>query len=104
MDTTKYQQKLEAEQKRLEAEITELGQAEEGEAAFRDEIADRLEEQGEESAGEDQLKEELNQVKAALAKIEAGTYGICKICGQEIEAERLEANPSAATCIEHRDS
>ncbi len=104
MDTTKYQQKLEAERRRLESELGELTEALEGEPAFRDEVADRLEEQEENEAGEEELKEELREVKAALAKIEDGTYGYCAICRQPIEEERLEANPAAATCIAHRDA
>jgi len=37
----------------------------------------------------------------ALDKIKAGTYGICDVCKKEIDPKRLEANPSAATCVEH---
>lgn len=40
-------------------------------------------------------------VKDALAKIEAGTYGTCSVCGREIEPARLDADPAAATCTEH---
>ncbi|MBI2482512.1 MAG: TraR/DksA C4-type zinc finger protein [Candidatus Vogelbacteria bacterium] len=104
MDITKYRQQLESEKKRLEGELAELSQTEESEVAFRDEIADRLEEQGEEAAGTDELKEELHQVKTALAKIEDETYGYCVICKQPIESERLDANPAATTCITHRDA
>ncbi|PSL44402.1 TraR/DksA family transcriptional regulator [Salsuginibacillus halophilus] len=39
--------------------------------------------------------------EAALARIEAGTYGYCTVCGEEIKKERLFANPSASECIEH---
>jgi DnaK suppressor protein len=41
----------------------------------------------------------LNQVQAALARIESGTYGICQNCGQRIPPERLEALPYATTCL-----
>jgi RNA polymerase-binding transcription factor DksA len=36
---------------------------------------------------------------AALAARDAGRYGTCERCGAEIGAERLEARPSASTCI-----
>jgi len=36
-----------------------------------------------------------------LKKIEDGTYGICEVGGEEIPEDRLDANPSARTCIEH---
>ena len=45
------------------------------------------------------LEIQKNEVVGALEKIENGTYGICEIDGKEIEKERLEANPSAKTCI-----
>lgn len=42
---------------------------------------------------------ELDQVDAALRRIEAGTYGQCVDCGIEIPAARLQATPEAARCI-----
>lgn len=46
-------------------------------------------------------EEELEEAKAALAAIEDGTYGTCAVCGKEIPFERLEALPTALTCIDH---
>ncbi len=40
------------------------------------------------------------QVEAALARIEAGEYGECQGCGEEIEGRRLGARPEAALCLE----
>ena len=45
-------------------------------------------------------KQRLAQVDQALARINAGTYGICDICGKPIALERMEANPLATLCIE----
>lgn len=42
----------------------------------------------------------LEEVEAALARIEAGTYGKCVKCGRPIAKERLDALPWVATCIE----
>jgi RNA polymerase-binding transcription factor DksA len=42
--------------------------------------------------------EELRAIDAALARIEAGTYGTCAECGEPIESRRLEAVPHTATC------
>src|SRR5437867_11510080 len=42
----------------------------------------------------------LDQVNAALARIEAGTYGICANCGRPINPARLEARPSAVLRID----
>ena len=41
----------------------------------------------------------LEQVDAALARIRAGTYGICEQCRCEIDAQRLQALPYASRCI-----
>ncbi len=39
------------------------------------------------------------QVEAALARIDAGTYGTCVDCGQPIPDARLEVRPEAARCV-----
>lgn len=48
------------------------------------------------------LKERAQQkrqaVEAALARIAAGTYGICDRCGGPIEPERLELLPTTTVC------
>ena len=41
----------------------------------------------------------LSAVDAALARIDAGTYGECTDCGTEISAARLRATPEAARCV-----
>jgi RNA polymerase-binding protein DksA len=42
----------------------------------------------------------LEEVGAALARIEEFTFGVCVECGREISAERLNAIPYAARCID----
>jgi RNA polymerase-binding protein DksA len=42
----------------------------------------------------------LAEIEAALERIEAGTYGTCRTCGQPISEERLEAIPYATQCID----
>lgn len=44
----------------------------------------------------------LEAVDAALARLDDGSYGTCIRCGRAIVAERLEALPWAAHCIECR--
>lgn len=39
------------------------------------------------------------RLRAALAAIEAGTYGICVDCGAEIPEGRLRALPDAVRCV-----
>ena len=42
----------------------------------------------------------LNQVDGALARLDAGTYGVCRRCGKEINPRRLEALPYATLCVD----
>jgi DnaK suppressor protein len=42
----------------------------------------------------------LVAIDAAIARIEAGTYGKCVNCGAQIPEERLEAMPWATLCID----
>lgn len=42
---------------------------------------------------------ELDQIEAALQRIETGTYGECIDCGVHIPAARLQAVPEAARCV-----
>ena len=46
-------------------------------------------------------KGELNQVTGALARLDAGHYGVCEVCGEEIEAGRLSVLPYAVKCMKH---
>ena len=41
----------------------------------------------------------LEKVKAALRRIEHGTYGQCEDCGEAIDRARLESLPHAALCL-----
>jgi RNA polymerase-binding transcription factor DksA len=45
------------------------------------------------------LQETITQIDAALARIDAGTYGACVTCGAEIPEERLELRPFAGRCV-----
>jgi len=48
----------------------------------------------------DAEQRELEQLDAALARIDSGCFGICDACGADIDPLRLEALPSADLCIE----
>lgn len=45
----------------------------------------------------------LQQVRAALQRIEAGTYGVCVDCGSPIESARLDAVPWTPYCLEDQE-
>ena len=46
------------------------------------------------------LKSQLDDVDSALEHIEAGTYGTCENCGNEIPSARLEARPASILCVD----
>jgi DnaK suppressor protein len=41
----------------------------------------------------------VDEIDRALAKMDAGTYGVCERCGQPIPKARLKALPYAALCV-----
>ena len=44
-------------------------------------------------------RKEIRQLQDAIARIDAGTYGLCTICGKSIAPARLAALPYANACI-----
>lgn len=48
---------------------------------------------------DDVLHREIAETRAALLRIEQGTYGTCARCGEAIGEKRLEALPTATRCI-----
>jgi DnaK suppressor protein len=53
-----------------------------------------------ESAVIEAAQNDRGEIEAALARIDAGTYGRCIDCGKEIPEGRLEIKPEAARCLE----
>jgi DnaK suppressor protein len=95
---------LEEERDKLVRQLSDLGEGPEGSLAFDQNFADSSQvtaERAEVEALVGSLKESLDDVEHALAKFEAGTYGVCETCGQPIPPARLEAKPAARYCIEH---
>ena len=43
---------------------------------------------------------ELQEIDAALQRIESGDYGLCVRCGEEIAMKRLEFAPATPLCID----
>jgi RNA polymerase-binding transcription factor DksA len=50
-------------------------------------------------AGSTQLLRTIEEIDAALARLDAGTYGRCVSCGSVIPVQRLEFRPFAAGCV-----
>jgi RNA polymerase-binding transcription factor DksA len=113
-DTHIFKDRLEKEKAALEEQLATVAQPSvenpgEWEAVQKDteqesdlhDQADHLDEYQENRAIVDVLNSQLREVTASLSNIENGTYGVCKVCGEEIESDRLEADPSAKTCKAH---
>ena len=47
----------------------------------------------------DGARDELQQVDDALARMDAGTYGVCADCGTRIPTARLRVRPFAELCV-----
>ncbi len=102
---------LVSEQGRLEGELARFAKSTgtEGnyETTFKDmgtdeeEQASEVEQYVDDIALESNLEAQLKDTLDALAKLDAGTYGICEATGEEISEERLRIYPAARTAI-HR--
>jgi RNA polymerase-binding protein DksA len=106
-EVVELQAELEADAKRLHGEIS----------LAEHDIADLLRDSGE-GAGDDQAdagtknferehemaiannaREMLMQTDRALARLAAGTYGVCESCGEPVGKYRLQAFPRATLCM-----
>jgi DnaK suppressor protein len=65
--------------------------------------ADTIEEWNERNALVTTLEAQYNSIVKALERISLQTYDVCETCGEQIETERLGADPTASTCVKHRD-
>lgn len=117
MHTDTSKAKLLEEKKVLEEELSHLGSFNKetndweatpepeanGPESDENDLADRFEDFEDRSAKTEELESRLKSVNAALERIASGTYGICRVCQSSIEADRLQANPAADTCIAHKE-
>jgi len=114
IDTEIFKSKLEGEKTSLEEQLGTIGRPSsqnpgeweaiqndtEQEADPNDQAAE-LDQYQENRAVISVLNERYKEVLAALERIATDTYGICEISGEPIEEERLEADPTARTCMAH---
>lgn len=90
---------LEAERDHLRGQLGELTGA-----SFDENFADSGQvaaEQGENRVLASQLRDQLEDVERALARLDDGSYGRCEACGETIGEDRLEIMPAARHCIAH---
>ena len=75
------------------------GQGPQGETERADEIATEHVERTFDRTLHHELEYQRGEVQSALARLTAGTYGVCERCSAEIPVERLEAVPWTRTCV-----
>lgn len=98
-DTDAVRDSLEAERERLEDQVGELA-APDFDEGFAD-SGQVAAEKGEARSLANSLREQLDDVQAALTALDEGRYGLCEVCGDTIADARLEAMPTTRRCIQH---
>jgi DnaK suppressor protein len=103
MDSERARELLARERERIERALAKLGHEDTGEPA--DELdsanlaSDLYQDELDEGLADD-LREELEAVERAEARLAAGTYGRSIESGEPIPDERLEALPTAERTVE----
>ena len=114
-DKKEFKSRLEKERTILEKELGKLGArnpanpsdwipakpSDDEFGADRNDNADIIEEMQDSNASMNELEGRLNEVEEALRAMDTGAYGMCEVSGEDIEIERLKANPAARTCMAH---
>ena len=117
MDLNYFRKKLEEERAILETQLKSVGQKNpavpgdwepqrpefNAQTSDENEMADVFEEFETDASIEAALEGKLNEIKAALKRMDEGTVGKCAMDGKAIDPERLEANPSASRCVKQTD-
>ncbi len=104
VDLQVAQKKLREEEAIVRAELADLGFTADGKVdihldeGFAD-AAQTTSERARVLSLAEGLQQRLEDVQAALGRIDKGTYGKCEACGKDIPPERLEAIPAASLCI-----
>lgn len=114
MHTAELKKRLEEEKTRLEREMGSVGRknpavpddwepmgSETGTEADPIDQANSATNREENTAILADLEARYDTVLAALARIEKKAYGKCEVCGEKIEEARLNADPTATTCMKH---
>lgn len=112
-DLQHFKQKLEELQQETEEEITTLRESLDNLTSNQeDESSAAAHHQGDIASEEDEREkflimigkqqDKLDEITAALDRIELGTYGVCEDTGDKIQKERLEAIPYARYSVDAR--
>ena len=104
MDTNEFRRRLLAEEQRLRTQMSRAGEdAREAASEVHDAGDASMDDvrKDEEFAVADAEWATLGEVREALQRIDAGTFGRCAVGGEPIEEERLRALPWTPVCAKH---
>jgi RNA polymerase-binding transcription factor DksA len=85
--------------KKVGDDWTGTGEGFEANEAADEDVADKMEELGVNVALVEELERRYKEIKAAIARMKEGTYGLTQ-SGHPIDIDRLRANPAALTNVE----
>ena len=107
---------LEIDKENLEEELSAHGRVQtdtgdwqgasigfEGQESDPNDVADQIEELATNVPLVEELEDRHLDVTEALEKMDEGVYGLCEVCSEPIPLDRLKANPSARTDMEHAE-
>jgi DnaK suppressor protein len=99
----KYHERLLAQQQQIERRILRTGSDLYDMGSERDiELTDHVQEEAVNDtmmALDERSRRLVEEIQAALGRIDDGTYGDCEVCGEPINPARLEALPIARRCL-----
>lgn len=106
---------LQKEREELEKQFAEIEQSSfgtnqselSGEVSFDEEYADSgtfTFERERDLSLSNNIRDLIDKIDRALARIESGTYGLCERCGRPIEKARIKALPYASLCIKDKQA
>lgn len=107
MDPARARELLAAERTRIERALAQLEHVDTGEEADEIDPANLASELYQDELDEglaDDLREELEAVERAEARLAAGTFGLSIESGKPIPDERLEAIPTAERTVEEEEA
>jgi RNA polymerase-binding transcription factor DksA len=106
IDLAKASDALMEERKTLIHQLEELGADESGEMTGEVDFGDAFADAGTATAEltetlglVENLKQQLQDVDAAISTIAGGTYGVCVDCGKQIGPARMEFRPNSIRCV-----
>jgi DnaK suppressor protein len=98
---------LQVQKEKIEQELNKVANKSSDHAAKFPVFGDKPDENAQEIEGyttnlatKEMLEANLRDINGSLKRIEDGSYGVCKYCGNEIGEKRLLARPVASACID----